>query len=76
MSFQKLIPRGFPGSPVVMTWCFQCWGPDSILGWGIKIPQAVQHGQKITKKLKLNNTVLMAAQLDKFTKTHPSVYLQ
>ena len=36
----------FPGSPVVRTRHFHCWGPGSIPGWGTKIPQAAQSGQK------------------------------
>ena len=31
---------------MVRTWCFHCGGPGSIPGWGIKIPQALQCGQK------------------------------
>ena len=41
--------REFPGSPVVRTRCFHCRGLGSIPGWGTKIPQAAQHGQKTPK---------------------------
>ena len=36
---------GSPNSPVVRT-SPHCWGPGSIFGWGTKILQAVQGGQK------------------------------
>lgn len=39
----------FPGSPVVMIWCFHCRALGSILGQGTEIPQAAQHGQKKRK---------------------------
>ena len=42
----------FPGSPVVRTQCFHCWGPGSIPGWGTKIPEAVLHAAKKKKKRK------------------------
>ena len=42
----KIFFREFPGSPVVRTWHFYCWGPGSIAGWGTKILQAARHGQK------------------------------
>ena len=35
---------------MVRTWCFQCPGPGSIPGWGAKIPQAKQCGQKVKKR--------------------------
>ena len=31
----------FPGSPVVRTRCFHCWGPGSVPGGGTRIPQPV-----------------------------------
>ena len=37
---------GFPGGPVVRTQHFHCQGPGSIPGWGTKIRQAMQCGQK------------------------------
>ena len=40
----------FPGSPVVMTPCFQCRGMSSIPGQGTKIPHYSWHGQKKKKK--------------------------
>ena len=39
----------FPGSLVVMIWCFHCRALGSILGQGTEIPQATQHGQKKRK---------------------------
>ena len=49
MSFQKLSPREFPGSSVVMTWCFHCQGPASIPDRGTEILQDSWSGQKQTK---------------------------
>ena len=42
----------FHGGPVVKTPCFHCggYGPDPTQG--TKIPHAMQHGQKLTKKKK------------------------
>ena len=40
----------FPGSPVVMTPCFQCRGMSSIPGQGTKIPHYSWHGQKKKKE--------------------------
>ena len=48
---ESLINREFPDGPVVRTWQFHCWGPGSILGQGIRIMQATQHGQKKKKKI-------------------------
>ena len=42
--------REFPGGPVVRTLHFHCCGPGLIPGWGTKIPQATQHGQKKKKE--------------------------
>ena len=42
--------RGFPGSPVVNT--STTGGMGSILGWGTRIPHAVQCGKKNKKKKK------------------------
>ena len=42
----------FPGGPVVRTQCFHCRGLGSASGWGTKIPQASQRGQKKKKKKK------------------------
>ena len=42
----------FPGSPVVRTQRFHCHGLGSIPGWGTKIPEAAQNGQKKKKKRK------------------------
>ena len=42
----------FPGGPVARTWCFHCWGPGSIPGWGTKILQAVWLGQNKQNKTK------------------------
>ena len=44
----------FPGGPVFETLCFYCRGHGSIPGWGIKIPHAMQRGQKKTKTNKLH----------------------
>ena len=33
--------RESPGGPVVRAWCFHCWSPGLIPGWGTKIPQAM-----------------------------------
>ena len=38
--------REFSGSPVVRTQHLHCGGPGSIPGWGTKIQQAAQRGQK------------------------------
>ena len=46
MKKKKKAVREFPGGPVVRTQRFNCRGLGSIPGWGTKIPQAVQHGQK------------------------------
>ena len=46
MKKEKKREEVFPGGPVVRTQRFQCHGPGSIPGWGTKIPQAVQNGQK------------------------------
>ena len=37
--------REFPSGPVVRIPRSHCWGPDSIPGGGMKIPQAAQHSQ-------------------------------
>ena len=47
-----LLWQEFPGGPVVRTRRFHCWGLGSTPGWGTKIPQAVQRGQQINKKIK------------------------
>ena len=44
----------FPGSPVVRTRGFTAKGPGSIPGWGTKISQTGQHGQKKKKKKSLD----------------------
>ena len=36
----------FSGSPIVRTWCFHCYGLDSIPSQGTKILQAMRCGQK------------------------------
>ena len=56
---ESLINREFPDGPVVRTWQFHCWGPGSILGQGIRIMQATQHGQKKKKKSLINTQVFM-----------------
>ena len=38
--------RELPGSPVVRTLCFPCWGPGSIPSRGTKIPRDTEHGPK------------------------------
>ena len=38
----------FPGGPAVLG-AFTAVGPGSVPGWGTKIPQATQHGQKEIK---------------------------
>ena len=50
-------PGEFPGGPVVRTRCFHCSGTGAIPGWGTKIPQATQQGQK-KKKSGLQKTPL------------------
>ena len=40
----------FPGGPVVRTCVFTAKGLGSIPGWGTKIPQTAQRGQKINFK--------------------------
>ena len=38
-SVQPLWKTGkFPGGLVVRIWCFHCWGPGLISGWGTTIP--------------------------------------
>ena len=51
--FKKHCIWEFPGGPVVRTPRFHFRGMGSIPGWGTKIPQAAQYGQKQkqTKKL-------------------------
>ena len=44
--------REFPGGLVVRTRRFHCGGPGSTPGWGTKIPQAAQCGQKKKNKQK------------------------
>ena len=41
----------FPGCPVVRTPCSHAKGLGSIPGWGAKMPQAMQCGQKKKKKM-------------------------
>ena len=51
LSLVKKYPCGeFPGGSVVRTWYFHCHGLGSIPGWGTKILQAMQHGQKEKEK--------------------------
>ena len=40
----------FPWSPMVKTWCFHCWSPDSIPGQGTKILQVVWPTWKLKAK--------------------------
>ena len=40
----------FPGSPVVRTRCFCCWGPGSVPGGDMKILQARRCSQKANKQ--------------------------
>ena len=42
----KWVEGELPGSPVVRTRCFHCWGLVSIPGRGTKISQGARHGQK------------------------------
>ena len=42
---------------MVRTLCFHCQGPSSTLGWGTKIPQATECGQK--NKIKMSTVLLM-----------------
>ena len=42
--------REFPGGPVVRIQRFHCRGPSSFPGWGTKILQDAQHGQKNKKE--------------------------
>ena len=53
----KTYYREFPGGPVVRTLCFHCRGHGSIHGWGTKILQAMQQGQK-KKKTYYKDTVI------------------
>ena len=53
----RFFSGGFPGGPVVRTWCFHCWGLDSAPGPETGIPQAIWDGQ--------NNI------LEKIPKSHP-----
>ena len=46
--FQKR-PWEFPDSPVARTLCMRAKGLDSIPGWGTKILEAMQCGQKMNK---------------------------
>ena len=48
--FKTLLVQEFRGSPVVRSWCFHCCDPGSVPGWGTKIPQAEQFGQKTNKQ--------------------------
>ena len=44
---KKKVEREFPGHPMVGTRRFDCQGlQGSIPGWGTKILQPMQHGQK------------------------------
>ena len=45
-SIKNYVYRDLPGSPVVRTQCFHCWGPGLIPGQGTKILQATWHSQK------------------------------
>ena len=56
--------KEFPGSPVVRTQRFHCWGPGSIPAPGAKIPQAAQ-----PKKRK---TVLINSLMKKMNPNHVS----
>ena len=47
--FKKNFSLEFPGGPVVRIWHLHCGGLGSIPGWGTKIPQATQRGQKKKK---------------------------
>ena len=40
---------------MVRTGQFHCRGPGSIPGWGTKIPQAEQYGQKKKKKISIRH---------------------
>ena len=50
MIYKILGSRDFAGSPVVRTSSSSAAGRGSVPGWGIKIPHAVQCGQKKKKK--------------------------
>ena len=50
--------REFPGSSVVRTQRFHCWGPGPIPGQGTKILQTLQHSQKKKKKKSLKNNMV------------------
>ena len=52
--FQKR-PWEFPGSPVARTLCMRAKGLRSIPGWGTKIPEAMQCGQKMNKEDKMDS---------------------
>ena len=51
---------------MVRTGQFHCRGPGSIPGWGTKIPQAEQYGQKKKKKDKYPSSSSASSKLDNF----------
>ena len=65
----------FPGSPVVRTRGFTAKGPGSIPGWGTKISQTGQHGQK-KKKKKVIRYMSKTILLDFPIPTSESLFLQ
>ena len=55
----KRVKGQFTGNSLEVQWLelgtFTAKGPGSIPGWGTKVPQAVQHGQKNINKQKDNS---------------------
>ena len=57
--------RELPGSPVVRTLCFPCWGPGAIPSRGTKIPRDTEHGPKKKNGKKMNEPKDISPQITK-----------